>query len=66
MRDLTEELKDLRLHGMADAWAELAAQGESSTASSKWLIEHLLDQEHADRAVRSVCLLYTSTLPTID
>ena len=54
MRDLTEELKDLRLHGMATAWADLAAQGESTTASSKWLIEHLLDQEHADRAVRSV------------
>lgn len=54
MRDLTEEFKDSRLHGMADAWAELAAQGESSTASSRWLIEHLLDQERADWAVRSV------------
>lgn len=54
MRDLTGELKDLRLHGMATAWADLAGQGESTTASSKWLIEHLLDQEHADRAVRSV------------
>ncbi|MFC5695464.1 IS21-like element helper ATPase IstB [Pseudomonas sp. GCM10022186] len=54
MRDLTDELKGLRLHGMANAWAELAAQGESTTAASKWLLEHLLDQEHADRAVRSV------------
>uniref|UniRef100_UPI00406C451C ATP-binding protein n=1 Tax=Pseudomonas sp. REB1044 TaxID=2675224 RepID=UPI00406C451C len=54
MRDLTEEFKDSRLHGMADAWAELAAQGESSTASSRWLIEHLRDQERADWAVRSV------------
>ncbi|AOE83170.1 IS21-like element helper ATPase IstB [Pseudomonas sp. TCU-HL1] len=54
MRDLTDELKGLRLHGMANAWAELAAQGESTTASSKWLLEHLLEQEHADRAVRSV------------
>ncbi|RJG08924.1 AAA family ATPase [Pseudomonas cavernicola] len=54
MRDLMAELKELRLHGMANAWADLIAQGESSTASSKWLLEHLLQQEHADRAIRSV------------
>ncbi|WP_122333852.1 ATP-binding protein, partial [Pseudomonas amygdali] len=54
MRDLMAELKELRLHGMAHAWEELAAQGEASTASSKWLLEHLLQQEQADRAVRSV------------
>jgi DNA replication protein DnaC len=54
MRDLMAELKELRLHGMASAWEELASQGESSTISSKWLLEHLLQQEHADRAVRSV------------
>jgi DNA replication protein DnaC len=54
MRDLMAELKELRLHGMAQAWEELAAQGEASTASSKWLLEHLLQQEQADRAVRSV------------
>ncbi|RMP27382.1 ISPsy20, transposase IstB [Pseudomonas coronafaciens pv. atropurpurea] len=54
MRDLMAELKELRLHVMAHAWEELAAQGEASTASSKWLLEHLLQQEHADRAVRSV------------
>src|SRR3546814_300637 len=41
MRDLMAELKELRLHGMATAWAELTAQGESNTASSKWLLEHL-------------------------
>jgi DNA replication protein DnaC len=54
MRDLTAELKALRLHGMASAWTDLMAQGTSSTASSKWLIEHLLQQEHTDRAMRSV------------
>jgi len=54
MRDLMAELKELRLHGMASAWEELASQGEASTVSSKWLLEHLLQQEHADRAVRSV------------
>ena len=54
MRDLMAELKELRLHGMANAWDELASQGEASTASSKWLLEHLLQQEQADRAIRSV------------
>lgn len=54
MRDLMAELNELRLHGMAQAWEDLAAQGKASTASSKWLVEHLLQQEQVDRAVRSV------------
>jgi len=54
MRDLIKELKDLRLHGMADAWTDLVAQGEHAVSSSKWLIEHLLRAEHTDRAMRSV------------
>ena len=53
-RDIALELKELRLHGMVCAWTDLLAQGESSTASSKWLIEHLLQAEHTDRAMRSV------------
>ena len=39
---------------MASAWTDLMAQGTSSTASSKWLIEHLLREEQTDRAMRSV------------
>ena len=54
MRDVTTELKELRLHGMASAWTDLMDQGETSAASSKWLIEHLLRAEHTDRAMRSV------------
>lgn len=54
MRDVTAELKALRLHGMASAWTDLMAQGTSSTTSSKWLIEHLLREEQTDRAMRSV------------
>jgi len=54
MRDITDELKELRLHGMAGAWDDLVAQGENAVASSKWLIEHLLRAEHTDRAMRSV------------
>ena len=48
------ELKELRLHGMADAWADLIEQGATSTETSKWLLEHLLRAEHTDRAMRSV------------
>ena len=53
-RDVTTELKELRLHGMVGAWTDLMAQGESGVASSKWLIEHLLQAEHTDRAMRSI------------
>jgi DNA replication protein DnaC len=53
-RDVTTELKELRLHGMASAWTDLLAQGETGVGSSKWLIEHLLQAEHTDRHMRSV------------
>jgi DNA replication protein DnaC len=53
MRDVSAELKALRLHGMAAAWIELAAQG-GGVDSSRWLIEHLLQAESTDRAMRSV------------
>ena len=51
MRDLMAELKELRLHGLTSVWEELAFQREASTASSKCLLEHLLQQAHAARAV---------------
>lgn len=55
MRDVTADLKELRLHGMAMAWEEIAGQGKSAGVdSSRWLIEHLLQAEHTDRAMRSV------------
>lgn len=54
MRDIAAELKELRLHGMAEAWADLAAQEPTSTDSSRWLIEHLLRAEHTDRGLRSI------------
>lgn len=52
--DISADLKALRLHGMVGAWNDLMAQGESAVGSSKWLIEHLLQAEHTDRAMRSV------------
>jgi len=55
MRELIAELKELRLHGMAAAWADLAEQGSNAAVdSSRWLIEHLLQAEATDRAMRSV------------
>ena len=55
MRDLIAEFKELRLPGMASAWEELTANGGSSRMdSSRWLIEHLLQSEHTDRAMRSI------------
>ena len=55
MRDLTVELKQLRLHGMAGAWADLVEQGANAgLESSRWLVEHLLQAEATDRAMRSV------------
>ena len=54
-RDVTVELKALRLHGMAGAWADLVEQGANAGLdSSRWLIEHLLQAETTDRAMRSV------------
>jgi len=55
MRDVAAELKSLRLYGMVSAWDEVVAQGNSmGLQTSRWLIEHLLDTEHTDRAMRSI------------
>ena len=53
--DVLVELKSLRLHGMAGAWADLVEQGgNAGIESSRWLIEHLLQAEGTDRSMRSV------------
>jgi DNA replication protein DnaC len=55
MRDLAAELKQLRLHGMAGAWTDLVEQGANAGVdSARWLLEHLLQAEGTDRAMRSV------------
>ena len=56
MREFAVELKQLRLHGMASAWSDLVEQGggESAIESARWLLEHLLQAETTDRAMRSV------------
>jgi DNA replication protein DnaC len=53
--DVQAQLKALRLGGMAAAWADLLEQGGDTTlAASRWLVEHLLQAEDADRAMRSI------------
>jgi DNA replication protein DnaC len=55
MREVISELKALRLHGMAGAWADLEGLGQSSgVEDARWLVEHLLKAEQEDRSVRSV------------
>lgn len=54
MHDIAAELKALRLHGMACAWNEFAEQDNASADAARWLLEHLLQAEAADRLVRSV------------
>lgn len=54
MRDLMSEFKGLRRHGMAQAWEELLAQKGPDIGPHGWLVAHLLQAEHADRAMRSI------------
>ena len=55
MRDFIAEFKELRLHGMAPPGMNLQANGSAAgLEASRWLIEHLLQSEHTDRAMRSI------------
>ncbi len=55
MREVATELKDLRLYGMSSAWEDLVSQGNTvGLQTASWLVEHLLDMEHTDRAMRSI------------
>jgi DNA replication protein DnaC len=69
MRELAVELKQLRMHGMASAWADLVEQGAgggggAALDSSRWLLEHLLQAETTDRAMRSVShQMHTAKFP---
>ncbi len=58
MSDIITQLKVLKLHGMADCYAELKSQGASgataSLDSSEWLLRQLLEAESNDRGIRSI------------
>jgi len=54
MFDPIVEFKNLKLHGMAGAYAELTDNGDADIARAQELIEHLLRAETSDRAMRSI------------
>ena len=56
-RDIATELKELRLHGMAEAWADLTSHeggAHPGVQTGEWLVSHLLQAEHTQRALASV------------
>lgn len=68
MPDIMTQLKALKLHGMADSYAELVSQGAhgatASLASSEWLLRHLVEAESTDRAIRSIAYqMHTARFP---
>ncbi len=68
MPDIITQLKALKLHGMADSYAELIDQGAhgatASLASSEWLLRHLVEAESTDRAIRSISYqMHTARFP---
>ena len=68
MSDIISQLKALKLHGMADSYAELKSQGatgaNASVESSEWLIRYLVEAESADRAIRSISYqMHTARFP---
>lgn len=68
MPDILTQLKALKLHGMADSYAELVKQGASgahaSLDASEWLLRHLVEAESTDRAIRSIAYqMHTARFP---
>ena len=57
MSDIAQELKSLKLHGMAATYTELASQGLAGVSASEWLLRHLLDAETTDRHIRSILVI---------
>src|SRR3970282_2890971 len=49
-RDITAELKELRLHGMTEAWNDLNAQGTSTTDSSQCFTQDMLQRDTTSRS----------------
>ena len=58
MSDILSQFKTLKLHGMAECYAELLTQGQASTAedigSPAWILGQLLIAEATDRSIRAI------------
>jgi len=58
MSDIISQFKALKLHGMAECYAELLAQDQAGAAeaiaSTTWLLSQLLAAEATDRSIRAI------------
>jgi hypothetical protein len=58
MSDILSQFKALKLHGMAECYAELQAQGQAGTSedigSTAWVLDQLLAAEATDRSIRAI------------
>jgi DNA replication protein DnaC len=64
MSDILSQFKALKLHGMAECYAELQAQGQTGTSedigSTAWVLRQLLAAEATDRSIRAIRYQMTS------
>ena len=54
MADIVKKLKELKLYGMAQCWAEMAGAGTVNLQICEGVLRSLLEAEHTDRGVRSI------------
>ena len=54
MPDIISQLKALKLHGMAECYAEIQAHNSELIASVALLRRHLLEAEATDRSIRTI------------
>ena len=54
MTEIVAQLKSLRLHGMAQRYAELVGSDAASVEAAAWLVGAMLESEVTDRQVRSI------------
>ena len=64
MSELISQFKALKLHGMAECYAELLAQNQAGVAEAidpaNWLLSQLLAAEATDRSIRAIRYQMTS------
>jgi DNA replication protein DnaC len=54
MPDIISQFKALKLHGMAECYAEILAQGQAGSDEAIWLLNQLLVAEATDRSIRAI------------
>ena len=54
MSDIISQLRALKLHGMAECYAEIQAQNPELIDSVALLLRQLLEAEATDRSIRTI------------